>query len=518
MNDLSVKPGVAYADIEAAAARLEGVAHRTPVATSTQFDTRMGCEAYFKCENFQRMGAFKFRGAYNTLSKLNPEQRKRGVVAFSSGNHAQAVALAGKLLGVPATIVMPKDAPAVKVAATRGYGAEVVLFDRVKEDREEIAARLSAERGCTLVPPFDHPDVIAGQGTCTKELIEEVGPLDYLFVCCGGAGLLSGCAIAANHLSPGTKVVGVEPAAGNDVQQSFRAREIRSIPVPDTIADGARTQAPSALTLGLVLQNVHDMITVSDAQLVEAPPPLLLRVPIKGVMAGVVDFSAHGVFTTAISEMPLTEGDWLAAGLASINLIGSATLITLPGTGPHDAEWVSDPDYRHWAEAMQSASISAGAATLRKDRAGFLAAANRIALTRPVLPMSNTRDWFTLLSAHRMKYPVPFAVPSPKNEAELAKAELGKLPPSPFPRKVKLALSASWVRSNSSVFSRDPFGGRGTVFKLSTKMIHPCSHPPLVVQVELLLLLQRLTGALRFTASLRARFSAAINSLACVAS
>ena len=262
--------GVTYADIEAAAGRIEGVAHRTPVATSTQFDELAGCQAYFKCENLQRMGAFKFRGAYNSLAKLTPEQRKKGVVAFSSGNHAQAVALAGKLLGVPATIVMPKDAPSVKVAATRGYGAEVMLYDRAEESREKIAARLAAERGSMVLPPFDHPDVIAGQGTSAKELIEEVGPLDYLFVCTGGAGLLSGCAIAARHLSPGIKVIGVEPEAGNDVQQSFRARKIVSIGVPDTIADGARTQAPSALTLSLVLENVHDIVTVSDAQLVDA--------------------------------------------------------------------------------------------------------------------------------------------------------------------------------------------------------------------------------------------------------
>ncbi|QJR10354.1 L-threo-3-hydroxyaspartate ammonia-lyase [Usitatibacter rugosus] len=262
--------GVTYADIEAAAARIEGVAHRTPVATSTQFDELAGCQAYFKCENLQRMGAFKFRGAYNSLAKLTPEQRKKGVVAFSSGNHAQAVALAGKLLGVPATIVMPKDAPSVKVAATRGYGAEVMLYDRAEESREKIAARLAAERGSMVLPPFDHPDVIAGQGTSAKELIEEVGALDYLFVCTGGAGLLSGCAIAARHLSPGIKVIGVEPEAGNDVQQSFRAKKIVSIGVPDTIADGARTQAPSALTLSLVLEHVHDIVTVSDAQLVDA--------------------------------------------------------------------------------------------------------------------------------------------------------------------------------------------------------------------------------------------------------
>jgi len=262
--------GVTYADIEAAAARIEGVAHRTPVATSTQFDALAGCEAYFKCENLQRMGAFKFRGAYNSLAKLTPEQRKKGVVAFSSGNHAQAVALAGKLLGVPAVIVMPKDAPSVKVAATGGYGAEVMLYDRAEESREKIAARLAAERGSLVLPPFDHPDVIAGQGTSAKELLEEVGSLDYLFVCTGGAGLLSGCAIAATHLSPGIKVIGVEPEAGNDVQQSFRAKKIVSIGVPDTIADGARTQAPSTLTLSLVLEHVHDIVTVTDAQLVDA--------------------------------------------------------------------------------------------------------------------------------------------------------------------------------------------------------------------------------------------------------
>jgi threonine dehydratase len=261
---------VTYSDVAAAAQRIEGVAHRTPVVTSRQFDERAGCEAYFKCENYQRMGAFKFRGAYNALAKLDDAQRKRGVVAFSSGNHAQAVALAGSLLGVPATIVMPHDAPAVKVAATKGYGADVVLYDRAEESREAIAKKLADERGAMVIPPFDHPDIIAGQGTATKELIEEVGPLEYLFVCCGGAGLLSGSAIAAHHLSPGVKVIGVEPALGDDVQRSFRAKRIEKIAVPDTIADGARTQAPSELTLSLVLRHVQDVITVTDAQLIEA--------------------------------------------------------------------------------------------------------------------------------------------------------------------------------------------------------------------------------------------------------
>ena len=271
MNDAAAPASVTYADVEAAAARLEGVAHRTPVATSSQFDERAGCEAYFKCENLQRMGAFKFRGAYNALSTLPAAQRERGVVAFSSGNHAQAVALAGRLLSIPTTIVMPADAPAVKVAATRGYGAEVALYDRARgESREALAAKIAAEKGAAVVPPFDHPAVIAGQGTAAKELIEDVGPLDYLFVCCGGAGLLSGCAIAAGHLSPGTKVVGVEPAAGDDAARSFRAKELVTIDVPDTIADGARTQALGKHTFPLVLRHVSDIITVTDAELVEA--------------------------------------------------------------------------------------------------------------------------------------------------------------------------------------------------------------------------------------------------------
>jgi len=259
-----------YADVEAAAQRLEGVAHRTPVATSREFNARIGGEAYFKCENLQRMGAFKFRGAYNALSRLDADARKRGVVAFSSGNHAQAVALAGQLLGIPAAIVMPADGPQVKVAATRGYGAEVILYDRMKESREAIARRIAGERGATVIPPFDHADVIAGQGTAAKELIEDVGALDQLFVCCGGAGLLSGCAIAARHLSPGIEVIGVEPLAGDDAARSFRTKTLQRVENPDTIADGARTASLGTLTFPLVLEHVHDIITVTDAELVEA--------------------------------------------------------------------------------------------------------------------------------------------------------------------------------------------------------------------------------------------------------
>ncbi|HWH42278.1 MAG TPA: threo-3-hydroxy-L-aspartate ammonia-lyase [Usitatibacter sp.] len=271
MNDAPAAPQVTYADIEAAAARLAGVAHRTPVVTSSQFDARCGCHAFFKCENLQRMGAFKFRGAYNALSMLAPEERRRGVVAFSSGNHAQAVALAGRLLGVRATIVMPADAPAVKVAATRGYGAEVVFYDRAAgQSREAVAQRIAAESGAVVVPPFDSAAVIAGQGTAAKELVEETGPLDYLFVPCGGAGLLSGCSIAARALSPDIRVIGVEPAAGDDAARSFRTRTLQRVENPETIADGARTQSLGAITFPLVLRNVHDIVTVTDAQIVEA--------------------------------------------------------------------------------------------------------------------------------------------------------------------------------------------------------------------------------------------------------
>jgi threonine dehydratase len=271
MSAVAAPVTVGYADIEAAARRLEGVAHRTPVVTSRQFDALNECRAYFKCENLQRMGAFKFRGAYNALAQLDARQRARGVVAFSSGNHAQAVALAGQLLGIPATIVMPTDAPAVKVAATRGYGAQVALYERTRgEGREQMAQRIARETGATLIPPFDHPDVIAGQGTAVKELIEEVGPLDDLFVCTGGAGLLSGCAIAAQHLSPGIRVVGVEPAAGDDAARSFRSKTLQTVDNPDTIADGARTASMGTITFPLVLQHVQDIITVTDAQLVDA--------------------------------------------------------------------------------------------------------------------------------------------------------------------------------------------------------------------------------------------------------
>ncbi|WP_237479463.1 threo-3-hydroxy-L-aspartate ammonia-lyase [Lichenibacterium dinghuense] len=259
-----------YAAVARAAERIAGAAHRTPVMTSRTADERTGARLFFKCENLQRVGAFKFRGAYNAIAALDEGQRGRGVVAFSSGNHAQAIALAGRLQGAPVTIVMPTDAPGAKVAATRGYGAEVVLYDRYTEDREAIGRRLAEAGDLALIPPFDHPDVIAGQGTAAKELIEEAGPLDLLLVCLGGGGLLAGSALAAEALSPGCAVVGVEPEAGNDGQRSFRSGEIVHIPVPRTLADGAQTQALGRLTFPIIRRLVRDVVTVPDAALVEA--------------------------------------------------------------------------------------------------------------------------------------------------------------------------------------------------------------------------------------------------------
>jgi threo-3-hydroxy-L-aspartate ammonia-lyase len=259
-----------YDDVVLAATRIAGQAHRTPVLTSRTADERAGARLFFKAENLQRMGAFKFRGAYNAICALSPEARRAGVVAFSSGNHAQAIALSGQLLGAPATIVMPQDAPAAKIAATRAYGAAVVTFDRYTEDRDAIGARIATERGLTLIPPYDHLDVIAGQGTAAKELIEDVGHLDVLLVCLGGGGLLAGSALAAEALSPGCAVFGVEPEAGNDGQQSFRSGKIVRISVPKTIADGAQTPSLGNLTFPIIRDKVSDVLTVSDAELVAA--------------------------------------------------------------------------------------------------------------------------------------------------------------------------------------------------------------------------------------------------------
>ncbi len=266
MNDTAL---LQYSDVEQAAARLAGAAHRTPVLTSSTANARLGAELFFKCENYQRMGAFKFRGAYNAIARFTDAQRAAGVLTFSSGNHAQAIALSARLAGIRATIIMPSDAPALKVQATKEYGGEVIFYDRYTENREEIARRLAEERGMTLIPPYDHPDVICGQGTAARELFEDVGPLDVLLVPLGGGGLLAGCALAASGLSPDCKVIGVEPEAGNDGQQSLAKGEIVHIGVPKTIADGAMVTHVGEHNFEVIKRRVDAIVTVSDAQLVE---------------------------------------------------------------------------------------------------------------------------------------------------------------------------------------------------------------------------------------------------------
>ncbi|MGY1919177.1 threo-3-hydroxy-L-aspartate ammonia-lyase [Pseudomonas tolaasii] len=257
-----------YQDVIDAAQRLEGFAHTTPVFTSRTLDAETGAEVFIKCENLQRTGSFKFRGAFNALSRFDAQQRKAGVVAFSSGNHAQGIALAANLLGMPATIVMPTDAPAAKVAATRGYGASVVLYDRFTEDREQIGRTLAVEHGMTLIPPYDHPHILAGQGTAAKELLEFTGPLDAMFVGLGGGGMLSGTALSTRALAPDCQLFGVEPEAGNDGQRSFQSGSIVHIDTPATIADGAQTQHLGNHTFPIIRDLVTDILTVSDAELV----------------------------------------------------------------------------------------------------------------------------------------------------------------------------------------------------------------------------------------------------------
>ena len=266
-------PSVTYADVQAAARRLDGVVHRTPVMTSRTVNERVGAEVFLKCENLQRTGAFKIRGGYNAVAQLSDDQKERGVITYSSGNHAQAIALAGRLHGVDATIVMPETAPQVKLDATRGYGAEIVTYDPETTTRETLGQQLAEERGLTLIPPYDHPHVVAGQGTAGDELFDQVDDLDALLVCCGGGGLLSGCALAARHHSrppSGCTVIGVEPAAGDDATRSFHSGDLKTVENPDTIADGARTPYLGEVTFPLVLEHADDMVTVSDAALVRA--------------------------------------------------------------------------------------------------------------------------------------------------------------------------------------------------------------------------------------------------------
>ncbi|MBA0172701.1 threo-3-hydroxy-L-aspartate ammonia-lyase [Pectobacterium versatile] len=289
MSDLRLPT---YDDVVAAAERIDGYANKTPVMTSRTANDAFGAEFFFKCENLQRMGAFKFRGAMNALLQFSDEQKAAGVVTFSSGNHAQAIALAAKLLGIPATIVMPHDAPAAKVAATRGYGGNVVEYNRYTEDREQIGNDLAKKYGLTLIPPYDHPHVIAGQGTAAKELLEETGELDALFVCLGGGGLLSGCALATRQLSPQCKIYGVEPLAGNDGQQSFRSGNIVHIDTPKTIADGAQTQHLGNYTFPLIRQNVDDILTVTDDDLIDAMRFYAERMKIVVEPTGCLSFAA----------------------------------------------------------------------------------------------------------------------------------------------------------------------------------------------------------------------------------
>ncbi len=259
-----------FAEVQAAARRIAGHAHRTPILTSQTLNERLGCEVFLKAENFQRMGAFKFRGGYNAIAALSPEVRARGVVAFSSGNHAQAVALAARLHGIAATIVMPNDAPVLKIDATRGYGASVVLFDRYTEDRVAIGTRIASEKGATLIPPFDYLPVMAGQGTCGLEIAEELPNLDALIVCTGGGGFLSGCTVAMKALQPNVKCYGAEPQAGNDVQQSLEKGEIVSIAVPKTICDGQQTQAVGVHPFAVIRSQVAGVLTASDAAVLDA--------------------------------------------------------------------------------------------------------------------------------------------------------------------------------------------------------------------------------------------------------
>ncbi|MBY4673686.1 threo-3-hydroxy-L-aspartate ammonia-lyase [Burkholderia multivorans] len=288
MNKL---PLPSFDDVAAAAARIAGHAHRTPVMTSRTVDDALGAQVFFKCENLQRMGAFKFRGAFNALSRFDAEQRRRGVVAFSSGNHAQAIALSARMLGIPATIVMPQDAPAAKIAATRGYGATVVTYDRYTEDREQIGRELAERDGLTLIPPYDHPDVIAGQGTAAMELFDEVGPLDAVFTPLGGGGLLSGTALATRALSPNARLYGVEPEAGNDGQQSFRSGAIVHIDTPRTIADGAQTQHLGNITFPIIRRDVDDILTATDDELVDCMRLFASRMKIVVEPTGCLSFA-----------------------------------------------------------------------------------------------------------------------------------------------------------------------------------------------------------------------------------
>jgi threonine dehydratase len=314
---------ISFADVRAAQARLQKVSHRTPVVTSRTLNARTGVSAFLKCENLQRGGSFKFRGAYNTIYQLPEQARQRGVLAFSSGNHAQGVALAAQILGAPATICMPNDAPAVKVAATRGYGAEVVFYDRLSDDREAFAKRIAAERGLTLVPPYDDPRIMAGAGTAALELIEEIADLDTVLVPIGGGGLIAGSSVAIHGVCATTQIIGVEPAGADDTRQSLRAGERVQIPPPTTIADGLRVIAPGALTFPVVQRHVADILVVSDDEIRDALRFAFERlklviepsgaVPLAALLAGRLPSSANrvGVIISGGNiDPPMLTGLW----------------------------------------------------------------------------------------------------------------------------------------------------------------------------------------------------------------
>jgi threonine dehydratase len=314
---------VTYDDVVAAHERIAGAAHRTPVLTSTTANELVAAELFFKAENFQRMGAFKFRGAYNAIAQMTPEQKSGGVIAFSSGNHAQAISLAATLLGTTSVIVMPKDAPQVKITATREYGAEVVLYDRYTERREEIGQRLAEERGATLIPPFDHPAVIAGQGTAVKELFEDAGPMDVLISPLGGGGLLAGSALAAKALNPDCVVIGVEPEAGNDGQQSFRSGELVTIETPQTIADGAQTLRLGDHTFAIIRELVNDIVTVGDVEMVEMMRFFAGRMKIVVEPTGAM--AAAAVFTKKVDVAGKRVGILISGG--NLDLMRYADLL-----------------------------------------------------------------------------------------------------------------------------------------------------------------------------------------------
>ncbi len=320
-------------DVRTAAARLEGVAIRTPVLRSTTLDTWTGGELLLKAEHLQRMGAFKFRGAYNAVSALDDTSRARGVCAYSSGNHAQAVALSARLHGARATIVMPADTPAVKLEATRGYGAEVVLYDRYTEDRAQVGRRLADERGMTLIPPFDHADVMAGQGTAALELIEDTadgGPLDVLVVCVGGGGLISGCATAAKALSPTTRVVGVEPAARDVARRSLATGELVVAPVPTTIADGQQGDRLGALTLAVMRERVDEVVAVTDDEIRAAMRVLFDR------LKQVVEPSGASALAAVLAGAIDVRGKRVGITLSGGN-VGLERFVALMADAPHPA-------------------------------------------------------------------------------------------------------------------------------------------------------------------------------------